>query len=64
MLVRVAKKLETTVGALVGEAETELLETDVYRGLAESGAMELLQAYRAMTTERRKAFLELARTIK
>jgi transcriptional regulator with XRE-family HTH domain len=63
MLVKIAKKLDTSVAALVGETETEKLETGVYQSLALPGAGDLLEAYSGMAIDRRKAFLDLARHI-
>ena len=45
MLVKIAKRLDTSVAALVGEEEPVQRETDVYQALASPGALELLHAY-------------------
>jgi transcriptional regulator with XRE-family HTH domain len=48
MLVRIAKRLDTTVAALVGEEDPERRPTEVYQALAAPGGLELLQAYTAI----------------
>jgi transcriptional regulator with XRE-family HTH domain len=64
MLVRIAQKLDTTVGALVGEAERVTLQTEMYQSLAVPGAMALIDAYSDMSSELRRAFLDLALRIR
>ena len=63
MLVKAAAKLDTTVGALVGEAEDQKLDMPVYQAIAQTGAIELLEAYKKMTPECRRAFVALAKQI-
>ena len=64
MLVKAAKKLETTVGALVGEADTEKPPEGAISFLAESGALDLLAAFRAIPDpQARIAFVALAKTL-
>ena len=64
MLVKIAAKLETTVAALVGEAESDAQDTAVYQMLALPSAVELLEAYRDMNLETRRAFVGLAQNIR
>src|ERR1700712_2541885 len=45
MLVKIAPKLETTVGALVGENDADRHSHEVYQKLASPGALDLLEAY-------------------
>jgi transcriptional regulator with XRE-family HTH domain len=48
MLVRIAKRLDTTVAALVGEEDPVRRPTEVYQALAAPGGLELLRAYAAI----------------
>jgi transcriptional regulator with XRE-family HTH domain len=48
MLVKIAKRLDTSVAALVGEEEPVRRPTEIYQALAAPGALELLQAYTAI----------------
>jgi transcriptional regulator with XRE-family HTH domain len=59
MLVRTAAKLDTTVGALVGEGEIEV-EDGTLPKLAEPGAAKLLDNYVAMSPTVRRALVELS----
>ena len=45
MLVRIAKRLDTTVAALVGEEDPVRRPTAIYQALAAPGGLEILQAY-------------------
>ncbi|MFO1012893.1 MAG: helix-turn-helix transcriptional regulator [Caulobacteraceae bacterium] len=57
-LVRVAQALETTVSALLGEAETGALDADAWGDLAEPQALELVRAFSEITDPKlRKALL-------
>ena len=48
MLVRIAKRLDTTVAALVGEEDPVRRPTEIYQALAAPGGLEVLQAYAAI----------------
>ena len=64
MLVRAAAKLETTVGALIGENDANRHAHDTYRKLASPGALELLEAYvRIPNPEARRAVVTLLHTL-
>jgi transcriptional regulator with XRE-family HTH domain len=64
MLVKAAAKLETTVGALVGEADTEKPPEGALSLLAEGGSLELLTAFRAIPDPKaRIALVGLAKTL-
>jgi transcriptional regulator with XRE-family HTH domain len=45
MLVKIAKRLDTTVAALVGEEDPVRRPTEIYQALAAPGGLEVLQAY-------------------
>ncbi len=45
MLVKIARRLDTTVAALVGEGDKVHRPTEVYQALAAPGAIELLEAF-------------------
>ncbi len=60
MLVKAAAKLETTVGALVGEGESAVVAEGLLPKLAEPGATTLLENYVAMTPSVRRALVELS----
>ncbi len=60
MLVRIAKRLETSVAALVGDDGSEPLATEVLQQLASPGAIELLDGFCALpNNETRQAILRL-----
>ena len=64
MLVRAAEKLETSVAALVGEDATLDVHEPIFQALALPGAPEILEAYRAIgSTRRRRALVDLARSM-
>ncbi len=64
MLVKIAKKLETSVGALVGENDVDRHAHDVYQKLAAPGALELLEAFAKMADpDARRAFVSLAKVV-
>ncbi len=63
MLVRIAEKLKTTVGELVGEDEKEHVPSENLRLLALPGALELLRAYDVLSSNLRQAVLVLVRTL-
>ena len=64
MLVKIAVKLETTVGALIGENDSDRHSHEVYRKLAAPGALELFELYVAIQNrETRKAVVSLVRTL-
>jgi transcriptional regulator with XRE-family HTH domain len=64
MLVRIAAKLETTVGALIGENDADRHSHDVYSKLASPGALELLEGYVAIPTlEAKRAVVALVRAL-
>jgi transcriptional regulator with XRE-family HTH domain len=60
MLVKAAAKLETTVGALVGEADGEGVADGALPKLAQAGATTLLDNYVAMSPAVRRALVELS----
>ena len=45
MLVRIAQKLDTTVGELVGETSTPVSDESLFEKLAVPGAVQLLEAF-------------------
>jgi transcriptional regulator with XRE-family HTH domain len=64
MLVKIAAKLETTVGALVGENDVDRHSHDVYQKLASPGALELLESYVKMPDpEARRAVVTLIKVL-
>ena len=64
MLVRIAARLDTTVGALVGEDGAAPADAAVYEKLAEPGATDLLSAFaRIGDRDTRRALLTLARAL-
>ena len=64
MLVKIAAKLETTVGALVGENDPDRHSHEVYQRLASTGALELLDAYTRMADpEARRALVTLVKVL-
>ena len=64
MLVRIAAKLETTVGALVGENDEERHGHDVYKKLASPSALELLEGYTKIADPNaRRAVVTLLKTL-
>ncbi len=64
MLVKIAVKLETSVGALVGENDEDRHSHDVYQKLASPGALELLEAFVLMPDpEARRAVVTLVRVL-
>ena len=67
MLVRIARRLDTTVAALVGEDEAAVAErpaAEVYQRLAAPGALELLEAYAALPDgETKRAIVRLMKAI-
>jgi transcriptional regulator with XRE-family HTH domain len=48
MLVKIAKRLDTTVAALVGEEDPVRRPTEIYQALAAPGGLEVLKAYAAI----------------
>jgi transcriptional regulator with XRE-family HTH domain len=64
MLVKIAAKLETTVGALVGENDTDRHSHEVYQKLASPGALELLESFvRMPDPEARRAVVTLLKVL-
>jgi transcriptional regulator with XRE-family HTH domain len=64
MLVKIATKLETTVGALVGENDADRHSHEVYQKLASPGALDLLEAYvRMPDPEARRAVVTLIKVL-
>jgi transcriptional regulator with XRE-family HTH domain len=64
MLVKIAARLETTVGALVGENDTDRHSHEVYQKLAAVGALELLDSYsRLPDPEARRALVSLVKVL-
>jgi transcriptional regulator with XRE-family HTH domain len=64
MLVKIAAKLETTVGALVGENDPDRHSHDVYQKLAAPGALELLESYSRMPdADARRAIVTLVKVL-
>jgi transcriptional regulator with XRE-family HTH domain len=64
-LVRIARELDITVAALVGEQEEAIPHrTEVFRSLGTTGALELLTAYaKIRDADVRKAMVQLAKTM-
>jgi transcriptional regulator with XRE-family HTH domain len=64
MLVKIAARLETTVGALVGENDPDRHSHEVYQKLASAGALELLDSYsRLPDPEARRALVSLVKVL-
>jgi transcriptional regulator with XRE-family HTH domain len=64
MLVRIAAKLETTVGALVGENEGDGQASPLYESLTKPGVVELFAAFTEIKSpELQRAFINLARIV-
>ncbi|MFZ0267225.1 helix-turn-helix domain-containing protein [Caulobacter sp.] len=63
MLVRIAAKLQTTVGSLVGEDVVAEQDAAVLTALSTPGAIDLLRAYSQATPKGRKAILTVAKTL-
>ena len=64
MLVKIAAKLDTTVGALVGENDPDRHPHEVYQKLASAGALELLDAYtRLANPDARRALVTLVKAL-
>jgi transcriptional regulator with XRE-family HTH domain len=64
MLVRIAQKLDTTVGELVGEIATPLGDESLFEKLAVPGAVQLLEAFASVQQPAmRTAILNLTRSL-
>jgi len=64
MLVRIAQKLETTVGELVGETAEPVSDPSLFEKLAVPGAVQLLEAYATVQQPSlRTAILNLTRSL-
>jgi transcriptional regulator with XRE-family HTH domain len=64
MLVRIAQKLETTVGELVGEAAEPQADPTLFEKLAVPGAVQLLEAFAGVHQPAlRTAILNLTRSL-
>jgi transcriptional regulator with XRE-family HTH domain len=63
MLVRIAAKLKTTVGTLVGEDMVADQDVAMLTALSAPGAIELLQAYGQAGPKARKALLSVAKAL-
>ncbi len=63
MLVKIANKLNVTVGDLVGERDGGKLHPDIYENLLLPGAADMLAAYTALTPDHRRALLTYVRSI-
>ena len=63
MLVRIAAKLQTTVGSLVGEDTVADQDVAMLTALSAPGAIELLQAYGLASPKGRKTILTVAKTL-
>jgi transcriptional regulator with XRE-family HTH domain len=63
MLVRIAAKLQTTVGSLVGEDVVPDQDVAILTALSTPGAIELLQAYGQASPKARKAMLGVAKAL-
>jgi transcriptional regulator with XRE-family HTH domain len=63
MLVRIAAKLQTTVGSLVGEDVVAEQDVAMLTALSTPGAIDLLRAYGQATPKGRRAILNVARTL-
>lgn len=63
MLVRIAARLHTTVGSLVGEDQVAEQDVAMLTALSTPGAIDLLRAYSQATPKGRKAILTVAKTL-
>jgi transcriptional regulator with XRE-family HTH domain len=65
MLVRIAKRLDISVAALVGEQEAAIPDrAEVFQSLGAPGALELLNAYaRIPDADVRKAILQMTKVL-
>lgn len=64
MLVRIAQKLDTTVGELVGETPTPMGDESLFEKLAVPGAVQLLEAFaNVQQPSMRTAILNLTRSL-
>lgn len=64
MLVRIAQKLDTSVGELVGEIATPLGDESLFEKLAVPGAVQLLEAFASVQQPAmRTAILNLTRSL-
>jgi transcriptional regulator with XRE-family HTH domain len=63
MLVRIAAKLQTSVGSLVGEDVMADQDVTMLTTLTTPGAIELLQAYGQASAKARKAILGVAKAL-
>ncbi len=64
MLVRIAQKLETTVGELVGESSEPQGDASLFEKLAVPGAVQLLEAFAGVQQPAlRTAILNLTRSL-
>lgn len=64
MLVRIAQKLDTTVGELVGETPTPMNDETLFEKLAVPGAVQLLEAFASVQQpSMRTAILNLTRSL-
>lgn len=63
MLVRIAAKLQTTVGSLVGEDVVAEQDAAVLTALSTPGAIDLLRAYSQASPKGRKAILTVAKAL-
>ncbi len=63
MLVRIAAKLQTTVGSLVGEDMMAEQDVAMLTALSTPGAIELLRTYGRATSKGRKAILTVAKAL-
>jgi len=59
MLVKIAAKLETSVGALVGEHDDDNHPRTALQNLALPGALKLLEAYKALPSDETRRGLVL-----
>lgn len=64
MLVRIAQKLETSVGELVGESSEPIADASLFEKLAVPGAVQLLEAFaNVQQPSLRTAILNLTRSL-
>ena len=64
MLVRIAQRLDTTVGELVGETATPFSDEGLFEKLAVPGAVQLLEAFASVQQpSMRTAILNLTRSL-
>jgi transcriptional regulator with XRE-family HTH domain len=63
MLVRIAARLQTTVGSLVGEDVVAEQDVAMLTALSTPGAIDLLRAYGQATPKGRKTILTVAKTL-